>query len=181
MPRLPKDIERVVEDIEPNDDEKRCSCCGVERDCKKLELSHDDRLAKRQAESIGNFNALREWLAELKAHVLPKSPIGKAVGYFDRHADALGRYLDNGRLEIDNNRCERTMRQVAVGRKNWLFAGSEAGGQRAATLYSLTVGCWELEIDPFVYLSDVLKRLPSTPASKVDQLTPRGWLEARNG
>ena len=154
---------------------------SVERECKALELSHDDRLAKRRAESLGNFNALREWLAELKAHVLPKSPIGKAVGYFHRHADALGRFLENGRLEIDNNRCERTMRKVAVGRKNWLFAGSEAGGQRAATLYSLTVGCWELEIDPFAYLSDVLKRLPNTPASEVDRLTPRGWLAARNG
>ena len=73
------------------------------------------------------------------------------------------------------------MRKVAVGRKNWLFAGSEAGGQRAATLYSLTVGCWELEIDPLAYLSDVLKRLSNTPASEVDQLTPRGWLAARNG
>jgi transposase len=153
----------------------------VERECKVLKLSHDDRLAKRQVESLGSFSALREWLAELKAHVLPKSPIGKAVGYFNRHADALGRFLENGRLEIDNNRCERTMRKVAVGRKNWLFAGSEAGGKRAAILYSLTVGCWELGIDPFTYLSDVLQRLPSTPSSQVAQLTPRGWLQARHG
>ena len=71
------------------------------------------------------------------------------------------------------------MRQVAVGRKNWMFAGSESGGQRAATLYSLTVGCWELDIDPFAYLSDVLKRLAITPDSQIAQLTPRGWAAAR--
>ncbi len=71
------------------------------------------------------------------------------------------------------------MRQVAVGRKNWMFAGSEAGGLRAATLYSLTVGCWELEIDPFAYLADVLQRVASTPSSRVASLTPRGWAAER--
>lgn len=151
----------------------------VERSCKELALSHDERLAKRVTESKGTFDALREWIAGLKAHALPKSPIGKAVKYFNNHAEALGRFLENGRLEIDNNRCERTMRQVAVGRKNWLFAGSEEGGQRAATLYSLTVGCWELGVDPYAYLSDVLARLSTTPSSEVAQLTPRHWAQAR--
>ena len=110
--------------------------------------------------------------------MLPKSPIGTAVGYFLNHADALARFLQDGRLEIDNNRCERAMRQVAVGRKNWLFAGSEAGGRRAATLYSLAVSCWELEIDPFAYLADVFERVSSTPSSEVASLTPRGWAAA---
>ena len=152
---------------------------AVERAAKEAELSHEDRLAKRLAESKANFDALRIWLAELKSRVLPKSPIGKAVGYFVNHADALGRFLRCGRLEIDNNRCERTMRQVAVGRKNWLFAGSEEGGQRAATLYSLTVGCWELGIDPFAYLRDVIDRVSTTPSSQIARLTPRGWAAAR--
>jgi transposase len=102
-------------------------------------------------------------------------------GYFDRHADALGRYLENGRLEIDNNRCERAIRKVAVGSKNWLFAGSPAGGQSTATLYSLTVGCWELGLDPFDYLTDVLTRLGSTPNSRIVELTPRAWEAARQG
>ncbi|MBK8980681.1 MAG: transposase [Planctomycetes bacterium] len=88
---------------------------------------------------------------------------------------------ENGHLEIDNNRYERAIRKVAVGRKNWLFAGSEAGGRTAATLYSLTVGCWELKIDPFTYLKDVLQRLGSTPNSRIGELTPRGWLAARQG
>ena len=90
--------------------------------------------------------------------VLPKSPTDKAVTYFVKNHVALRRYLDDPSLRIDSNRTERAMRQVAVGRKNWLFAGSEAGGHRAATLYSLTVSCWELGIDPFAYLTDVLER-----------------------
>jgi len=150
----------------------------VERECKEAELGHDQRRTKRLAESRRTFDSLRDWLAELKSLLLPKSPIGKAVGYFLNHADALGRFLHDGRLEIDNNRCERAMRQVAVGRKNWLFAGSEAGGRRAATLYSLVVSCWELGIDPFAYLRDVLQRVSSTPSSKVASLTPRGWAAA---
>ena len=150
----------------------------VERECKEAELTDDDRLAHRIAKSKETFLRLRDWLAELKSLVLPKSPIGKAVGYFCNHADALGRFLENGRLEIDNNRCERTMRQVAVGRKNWLFAGSEAGGLRAATLYSLTVGCWELGIDPFDYLANVLQRVRTDGQDPAD-LTPRRWAESR--
>jgi transposase len=153
----------------------------VERQCKEAGATPAQRFEARQQDSRGVFDALRNWLAELKADVLPKSPIGKAVGYFCNHADALGRFLENGRLEIDNNRCERAMRQVAVGRKNWLFAGSEAGGRRAATLYSLTVGCWELEIDPFAYLADVLERISSTPNSQIARLTPRGWAQERLG
>ena len=152
---------------------------SVERECKAAGLSPDQRLAKRLAESKEMFTKLRDWLAELKTRVLPKSPIGKAVKYFDNHSVALGRFLEDGRLEIDNNRCERAMRQVAVGRKNWMFAGSEAGGLRAATLYSLTVSCWELGIDPFAYLADVLQRVNSTPASQIASLTPRGWVEQR--
>ena len=153
----------------------------VERECKAGEITNEQRLARRAEGSKGTFDALREWLAELKSQVLPKSPIGKAVGYFCNHADALGRFLEDGRLEIDNNRCERTMRQVAVGRKNWLFAGSEAGGQRAATLYSLTISCWELNIDPLAYLTDVLRRLATTPSSEIATLTPRGWAAERQG
>jgi transposase len=156
------------------------SLYAIERRLKAEEATHAERQAARQAEAIPVFDALRDWLATIKSQSLPKSPIGKAVRYFLNHADALRRYVDHGRLEIDNNRCERAMRQVAVGRKNWLFAGSAAGGQRAATLYSLTVGCWELGIDPFAYLRDVLRRVNTTAASDVDQLTPRGWLASKS-
>ncbi len=126
---------------------------GIERHARDGDLGAEHRRLLRQQEAAPIFSRLREWIAELKAHLLPKSKIGRAAGYFHRHADALGRYLGDGRLEIDNNRCERAIRQIAVGRKNWLFAGSEVGGQSAATLYSLTVGCWELGLDPFANLT----------------------------
>ncbi|MGA0040095.1 MAG: IS66 family transposase, partial [Pirellulales bacterium] len=120
----------------------------------------------RQQEATPIFGKLREWIAELKVHLLPNSKIGRSAGCFHRHADGLGRDLGGGRREVDNNRCERAIRQIAVGRKTWLFAGSEVGGQSAATLYSLTVGCWELGLDPLAYLTDVLERLSSTPSSR---------------
>ena len=135
----------------------------------------EERHALRQAEAAPVFDDLRAWLRALGDRVLPKSPIGKAVAYFLKNVDALRRYLDDPCLRIDNNRTERAMRQVAVGRKNWLFAGSEAGGHRAATLYSLTVSCWELGIDPFAYLRDVLSRLSTTPSAEIESLTPRDW------
>ncbi len=155
------------------------SLYAIERELKAEGATVEQRAERRSAESRPLFDALHRWIGSLKAHAIPKSPLGKAIGYFLNHAHALGRFLDDGRIDIDNNRCERAMRQVAVGRKNWLFAGSVAGGKRAATLYSLTVGCWELNVDPFAYLSDVLSRLGTTPASQVDSLTPRGWAAAR--
>jgi transposase len=153
---------------------------AVEREYKTLaakdsDVGLDTRLAMRQERARPIFDSLRGWLVGLKRQVLPKSPIGKAVGYFVSNADTLERYLIDPEIEIDNNRCERAMRQVAVGRKNWLFTGSAAGGERAAILYSLTVGCWELGLDPFEYLSDVLKRISVTPCSEIGRLTPRGW------
>ncbi|MEZ5989270.1 MAG: IS66 family transposase [Planctomycetota bacterium] len=148
---------------------------GIERHAKDEGMTAEERRALRQAESHPLFEELCNWLGAEQDQVLPQSPIGKAIGYMLRHRSALGRYIEDGRLEIDNNRSERAMRQVAVGRKNWLFAGSEAGGERAATLYSLVVGCWELGVDPFAYLRDVLERLGTTPSSEIARLTPRGW------
>lgn len=81
------------------------------------------------------------WLQELKKAALPKSPIGQAIGYALNQWQALKRYLDDGRLAIDNNLVERQIRGVAVGRKNWLFAGSDEGAKRAAVLYSIISPC----------------------------------------
>src|SRR5262245_6577898 len=91
------------------------------------------------------------------------------------------RFVEDGRLGIDNNAAARALRGVAVGRKNWLFAGSEDGGKRAAVIYSLIGTCKLLGIEPFAYLRDALERLPSHPAERVAELTPRAWLSARAG
>jgi transposase len=150
----------------------------VEREAKNHGLDPDDRRELRQRVSKPVLDELKLWLIALRPHVLPKSPMGDAIGYALRQWDPLTRYLDDGRVEIDNNRVERQMRTVAVGRKNWMFAGSAEGGRRAAMIYSLVCTCGLLGIEPWAYLKDVLQRLAegSDPA----QLTPRLWQAARS-
>ena len=121
-------------------------------------------------------------LAQLKVErdrlattVLPKSPLGDAVRYLTNQWDALQRFVDDGRLSIDNNRAENQLRVVAVGRKNWLFAGSMAGAHRAAVLYSLVQSCKLVDVSPFAYLKDVLLRVATHPHRNLAQLTPKGW------
>jgi transposase len=109
--------------------------------------------------------------------VLPKSPIGKAVTYALNQWEALNRYLDNGILSIDNSLSERVIKLVALGRKNWLFSGSDEGAQRAAILYSLIASCKLCGIDPFLYLRDVLERINTHPANRIEELTPPRWKE----
>jgi transposase len=89
----------------------------------------------------------------------------------------LNRYLENGILCIDNSLSERVIKLVALGRKNWLFSGSDGGAQRAAILYSLIASCKLCGIDPFVYLRDVLERINTHPANRIDELTPPQWKE----
>ena len=108
-----------------------------------------------------------------------KSPLGDAVQYALARWPALMVFAGDGLVPIDNNSAERAMRKVAVGRKNWLFAGNEAGGKRAAVIYSLIETCSRLGINPQEYLTDVLQRVGSHPQSRVAELTPRGWLAAR--
>ncbi len=93
--------------------------------------------------------------------------------------DALMRFLEDGRLGPDNNRAELNLRQVAVGRVNWQFAGSHEGGRRAAILYSLVASCKEIGVDPSEYLREVIGRLATTPVSQIRELTPVGWKAAR--
>jgi hypothetical protein len=119
----------------------------------------------------------KAWLEAVQPQVLPKSQMGKAIGYTLRQWDALNRFLDDGRLKLDNNRTERAIRQVAIGRKNWMFAGSEDGGRRAAILYSLIGGCIELKLDPYAYLADILQR--AAEGEDPAQLTPLAWATAQ--
>jgi hypothetical protein len=91
---------------------------------------------------------------------------------------ALTRYTDDGRLEIDHNRAENTLRGVALGRKNWLFAGSDTGGDRAAAIYSLIETCKLASIDPFAYLRDILGRSADHKMNRIDELLPCNWAPA---
>lgn len=150
----------------------------VERDADRHDLDHAVRRELRQRESGPVLKALHTWLRSLQRSVLPKSPFGKAISYCLNQWQALNRFLEDGALQLDNNRAERALRQVAVGRKNWLFAGSDAGAKRAATIYSIVVTCWMNKIDPFAYMRDVMPRLAQS-SHHVHGLTPRAWRSAQ--
>lgn len=139
------------------------------------ELDPHARGALRRDQSVpvlAQIDAVRQDLART---VLPKSPLGDAVRYLTNQWTALQRFVDDGRLAIDNNRAENQLRVVAVGRKNWLFAGSFEGARRAALLYSLVQSCKLIDIPPFDYLKDVLLRVATHPQRLIGQLTPKGW------
>jgi transposase len=139
------------------------------------EFTAEDRRALRHRESVPLLVAFGEWLTEQERHVLPKSPLGQAVAYARSNWAALCRYPEHGGLSIDNNLAERMLRAQALGRKNWTFLGSDRGGRTAAVLYSLTGTCKHHDIDPFAYLQDILRRLPSHPADQLEELLPDVW------
>jgi hypothetical protein len=118
---------------------------------------------------LGQFH---EWLEAQRLEVLPKSPMAEAVGYALNNWEALSRYAEAGFLAIDNNVAEREMKRIAIGRKNWLTVGSPRGGQTAAVLFSFTSTCQRLGVEPWTYLQDTLKRLPTTAASQLGDLLP---------
>jgi transposase len=120
-----------------------------------------------------------EWLDKQAAAVLPKSPLAEAVGYAQNQWAALQVYTTAGFLEIDNNAAERALRAVAIGRKNYLFFGSDVGGETAAVLYTFTQTCQALGIEPWRYLRDVLERLPSHPPERLGELLPDEWAQAQ--
>ena len=121
------------------------------------------------------------WLEGVRAQVLPKSPMGEAIGYALNNKAALLRYVEQGFLEIDNNASERGEKTIAIGRRNWLFFGSEAGGATAAVLFSLTETCRRLGVEPWAYLRDVLDRVSTHPASRIGELLPDRWEAIRRG
>jgi hypothetical protein len=121
---------------------------------------------------------LRDCLAKEYEKVLPKSMIGKAFCYLAARFHKISEYLQNGRLEIDNNLIENSIRPVALGRKNYLFAGSHAGAQRAAIIYSLLGSCKLQGINPYEYLPGVLQRLPEQPMNRLAELLPPYWKSA---
>ncbi|MFC1806571.1 IS66 family transposase [Planctomycetota bacterium] len=142
------------------------------------ELGPKKRREMRQEHSRPVLDHFRAWLDAQALAVLPQSPMGQAIGYTLGQWTALCRYLDDGDLAIDNNAAERELRAIAVGRKNWLFLGSNRGGRRAAIAYSLIATCKRHDIDPFAYLRDVLERVATHPSSGIAVLLPPNWKAA---
>lgn len=151
----------------------------IERAATEAGFGPEERRRVRQIEAAPLLESLEKFLRTEGHRALPKSPFGKAIGYALNQWDAICRYTTDGRLSIDNGLSERCLRSVAVGRNNWVFAGSPAGGERAAVLYSLVQSCRLQGIDAFTYLRDVIARLHVTPMSRIGELTPRGWRLAR--
>jgi transposase len=148
---------------------------AVERDATERELSFEQRRARRQEASREILDAFKLWLDELEPQVLPKSALATAIGYTRRQWAALERYLDDGEITPDNSASERALRGVALGRKNWLFAGSDAGGVRAASLYSLIASAKRHALEPHAYLRALFERLPSHPTDRLHELGPATW------
>ena len=151
------------------------SLYDIERKAKEENYSSAQLLEARQIDAKLILAEIKAVLDEYKDQVLPKSPIGKAITYSLNQWDALNRYIEDPMLEIDNNVSERTLRMVVIGRKNYMFAGSEAGAWRAAIIYSLVASCKLNRIDPFRYFRDVLARVSTHPANKIDELLPSEW------
>lgn len=150
----------------------------IEREAKEQQLSAIQRFQLRAEKAKPLLCEIKKRLDQYEKELLPKSVMRQAIGYLLNQWAALNRYLENGSIPIDNNSCERALRGVAVGRKNWLFAGSEAGARAAAVHYSLIESCKRLGINAFLFLRDVLSKLPTHPQSRVDELTPLGWKQA---
>lgn len=143
---------------------------ALEREIK--DQSHSERFTIRQLKSIPILDELKSWMLENYKAVIPKSPIGMALHYSLERWDKLRLYTTDGKLEIDNNLVENAIRPVAVGRKNYLFAGSHSGAQRAAMLYSFLGTCKINEVNPFEWLRSTLDRIPNYPIKRITELLP---------
>lgn len=147
----------------------------MERRAKRLGVQPERLLAWRQRHSRRPLASLRSELDRLSLVALPRSPLGQAIGYTLNNWKVLTRYSEASFLTIDNNHSERPIKQLVIGRKNWMFAGSEAGAKNAALRLSLAVSCKLVGVDPFAYFRGVLLCLHSPPAERIAELIPREW------
>lgn len=146
---------------------------GIEREINGL--SAGQRLAVRAERSRPLVDALAAWLRDQYARLSAKSATAKAIDYMLKRWPSFTRFLDDGTICLTNNAAERALRGIAVGRRNWTFAGSDEGGRRAAAMYTLIETAKLNDVDPRAYLADVLARLPGHPAKHIDELLPWNW------
>lgn len=145
----------------------------VEREAKDKSAPKRKQLRRRKSMPI--LDRMKAWLGEVGMEVLPKSPIGKAIAYVQKNWTELTRFLEDGRLRLDNNLSELQIRQVVIGRRNWGRYESERGGKVGAILESLIASCRRNKKNPLEYLKDVLRRIATHPAKRIGELTPARW------
>jgi transposase len=149
----------------------------IERELNGLAL--DLRQAGRQARVLPLVKELEQWMRGVRGQLSRHSDVAKAMDYMLKRWPAFTRFLDDGRICLTNNAAERALRAVALGRKAWLFAGSDRGGERAASMYSLIATCKLNNVDPRAWLADVLGRIADHPASRLKELLPWNWAASR--
>jgi transposase len=142
-------------------------------------LSAEQRLAVRQDKSAPLVTALETWMRAQRARLSGHAPVAKAMDYMLRRWETFTVFLRNGRVCLTNNAAERALRGIALGRKAWLFAGSDRGGQRAAFMYSLVVTAKMNDVDPQVWLAEVLARIADLPQTRLHELLPWEWKALR--
>jgi transposase len=148
----------------------------IERHCRENNYSFDERKELRQVKSVPVFEELATWVRDQLPKILTeRSPIGKALVYFSQREKELGMFLHDGMLEIDTNIIENTIRPIALGRKNYLFAGSHDAAQNASIMYSLIATCKLHEVNAYEWLKHVLTVMPTFPASRIKELLPHNW------
>lgn len=145
---------------------------AIERNCKEEGLLPDEIKTRRGEQSQPILESLGKWMKEQYINALPKSDIGEALGYSIKRWETLSRYTENGMLNIDNNPVENSIRPVALGRKNYLFAGSHEAAKRSGMLYSLFGTCKLHGIEPYGWLKNVLQKIPSHSINKIQELLP---------
>ena len=144
----------------------------VERQAREQNLTHEQRKELRLEMSLPTLNTISAWMAKHVPNVLPRSPFGKALQYAIRLWDELLNYLSDGRLEIDNNLMENAIRPIALGRKNWLFAGSHQAAQNIAMYRSMFATCYLNDINPYSWTKYVLENINNTAPAYYRDLLP---------
>ena len=151
----------------------------VEKRARRSGIVGEDLRLLREHASQPVLEALHEYLEKIREELLPKSDAGQAVAYALKNWTALTRYLEDGDLSIDNNHTERSLRGIAVGRRNWTFVGSDRGGQTMAVLRSFVTSCELAKVDPLAWFQDVLTRIGECSIHQLDDLLPHRWAAAR--
>lgn len=152
----------------------------IEKHLRETRAGPRQRHATRAAQSrmiVDRIHAAFTRLKRSRKH-LPKSAMGRAIDYTLTQWPMLCEYLEDGRIEIDNNPVERAIRPTAIGKKNWLFIGEAEAGQRSAVLFTIIEACRSRGIDPQIYLRDVLTRLPTMTNRQIKDVTPAAWAKA---
>ena len=150
----------------------------IERDTNGL--AAQQRLEHRRKDSQPLVEELHDWLLTERAKLSRSSPVAEAIDYMLKRWNGFTSFLDDGRICLTNNAAERALRGFALGRKSWLFAGSDRGADRAAFMATLIMSAKLNDIDPQAWLADVLARIADTPLSKLEQLLPWNWISARS-